>query len=76
MHLYLYNHTLYESYWCMIHVSIWILYVEGGGSGDGGGGAIWENMLFTILYILQGRTWSGFFFWWSLTDQLPNYQAI
>lgn len=74
MHLYLYNHTLYENYWCIIHVSIWILYVEGGGSGDGGQ---FEKTccLRYFNYILQGQTWSGFFLW-SLTDQLPNYQAI
>lgn len=49
-----------------------------GDQGDGkeGGGAIWENMLFTVIYILQqGQTWSGFFLW-SLTDPLPNNLAI
>lgn len=52
MHLYLYNHTLYESYWCMIHVSIWILYDEWGGSGDGGGGGnLRKHVVYDTLII-------------------------
>lgn len=51
MHLYLYNHTLYENYWCIIHVSIWILYVEGGGSGDGGGGNLRKHVVYDTLII-------------------------
>lgn len=52
MHLYLYNHTLYENYWCIIHVSIWILYVEGGGSGDGGGGGnLRKHVVYDTLII-------------------------
>lgn len=48
----------------------------GPGGWERGGGAIWENMLFTVIYILQqGQTWSGFFLW-SLTDPLPNNLAI
>lgn len=47
-----------------------------GDQGMGGGGQFEKTCCLRYFnYILQGRTWSGFFLW-SLTDQLPNYQAI